>query len=81
MKIKDRNRRHPVWVYFCLAFVISWGGSLLSVGLIFFRGDSVDLQDLCIGLMMVVGYCVVGLAMINLTSGSSSFPRTVLSKD
>ena len=70
MKIKDYVKRHPVGVYFCSAFVISWVGSLLTGGPIFLRGESVELKDLLpMGIVMVAGPCLAGLAMSYLVDG------------
>ena len=71
MKIKDHARRHPVGVYFCLAFAISWVGSLLTGGPIFLRGASVEPKDLwAMGILVLAGPCVTGLAVTYLVNGS-----------
>lgn len=70
MKIIDSIRRHPVGVYFCSAFVISWVGSSLASGPIFLRGESPELEDLLvIGLFVLAGPFVAGLAMTYLVNG------------
>ena len=74
MKIKDYAGRHPVAAYFCLAFVIAWGGSLLTAGPGFLGGESVDLDDdpeglLGVGLSVLAGPLVAGFAMAYLVNG------------
>jgi membrane protease YdiL (CAAX protease family) len=74
MKITDYARRHPVGAYFCLAFVISWGGGLLTGGPIFFRGESAELHDvLAIGILVIAGPFVAGLAMTYFVNGRPGF--------
>jgi hypothetical protein len=56
VKVRDYIRRHPVGVYFCSAFFISWVGSLLTGGPIFLRGESVEPKDLwAMGILMLAG--------------------------
>jgi len=70
MKIRDYVRHHPVGVYFWAAFIISWAGSLLTEGPTFLRGDAVELQDLLvIGIVVLAGPCLAGLAMSYLVDG------------
>jgi membrane protease YdiL (CAAX protease family) len=71
MKIKEFARRHPVGVYFCLAFFVSWVGSLITAGPIFLRGESMEPQDLwATGTLMLAGPFLAGLAMTYLVSGN-----------
>ena len=64
MKIKDHVRRYPARVYFCLAFAISWGGSLLIGGPGFLRGQSVAPEDLwAMGAAVLAGPLLTGLVM------------------
>lgn len=70
MNIKDLARRHPVGMYFCLTFVISWVGSLAAGAPIFLRGESAELTDiLVIGLLVLAGPSVAGLTMTYLVNG------------
>jgi membrane protease YdiL (CAAX protease family) len=70
MKIIDYLRRRPVGAYFWSAFVISWVGSLLAAGPIFLRGGSLELDDLLVvGLLVLAGPFVAGLAMTYVVNG------------
>lgn len=70
MKIKDYVRSHPVGSYVCLAFAISWAGSMLTGGPIFLRGEIVQLHVIwAMGFLMLSGPFVAGLAMTYLVSG------------
>ena len=46
MNLKDCAGRYPARVFFCLAFVLSWGGALLIGGPGFLRGEAVAPEDL-----------------------------------
>lgn len=71
MNIKDFARRHPVGMYFCLTFVISWLGSLAAGGPIFLRGESAELADIfVIGMLVLAGPSVAGLIMTYLVNGT-----------
>lgn len=70
MSIKNYATRHPVGLYFSLAFGISWSGGLLLGWPLFFRGGSVELEDIAVmGLLIVAGPCVAGLCMTYLVDG------------
>lgn len=69
-KVRHHVRRHPVGTYFCAAFAISWVGSLLVGGPIFLRGESLELEGLLVvGMLVLAGPLVAGLAMTYLVSG------------
>lgn len=70
MKIKDFARRHPVGMYFCLTFVISWLGTLATGGPIFLRGESAELEEIfVIGMLVLAGPSMAGLIMTYLVNG------------
>jgi membrane protease YdiL (CAAX protease family) len=76
MKIKAYARWHPVVAYFCLAFVIAWGGSLLTAGPGFLSGESIELEEeavqlLGVGLSVLAGPLVASLAMTYLVDGGA----------
>ena len=55
MKSRTFIQRHPVATHFVLAFVISWGGSIIAVGSKFVRGETNQLTDIwLIGWTMLV---------------------------
>lgn len=67
MNTKSVIKKQSVLIYFILVFLISWGGSFLLVGPKFLRGEVMDLTD--IGLMaipMLGGPFFAGLGMIYL---------------
>ena len=70
MKIRELARRHPVGAYFCMAFFISWVGSLLTAGPLFLKGDLMEPQDLwATGALMLAGPSIAGLTMTYLING------------
>lgn len=70
MKIKYYIRRHPVGLYFCSTFMISWVGSLLAGGPIFLSGKSLKLAELLVvGMLVLAGPFVAGLAMTYFVNG------------
>lgn len=70
MKIKRLIQRRPVAAYFLLAFVISWGGSIIAVGPKFLRGESVVLSDIwLIGGIMLNTVCLLGIGLTYLLEG------------
>jgi membrane protease YdiL (CAAX protease family) len=70
MKIKAFIQRHPVGMYFGLAFFISWVGSFLAGGSKFLQGDAMELNDLwSMGFAMLAGPSVSGIAMTYLVDG------------
>ena len=80
MKIRDSAGRHPVVAYFALAFVVAWGGSLLTAGPLFLRGAAIELeadalQLLGIGLSVLAGPLVAGLALTSLVDGRAGLRR------
>jgi hypothetical protein len=80
MKVKAFAQRHPVSVYFVLAFGISWIGSLLTGGPIFVRGESVEPKDLWpMGIAVLAGPCVAGLVMSYLVEGKAGL-KTLFSR-
>lgn len=69
--VKDILERHPVGVYFCSTFAISWIGCMWAAGPNFMRGESLELEDLLfVGLFVVAGPFVSGLAMTVFVSGA-----------
>ncbi len=63
-------QRHSASIYFFLVFLISWLGSFLAVGSKFLRGEAMDLSD--VGLMaipMLGGPFVAGILMTVLVDG------------
>jgi len=70
MNRKTFLQKHSVLIYFFLAFLISWLGSFLAVGPKFLRGEIMDLKD--IGLMaipMLGAPFVTGILMTYLVDG------------
>ena len=80
MKIRDSAGRHPVVAYFALAFAIAWGGSLITAGPLFLSGAAIELeadalQLLGIGLSVLAGPLLAGLAMTALVDGRAGLRR------
>jgi membrane protease YdiL (CAAX protease family) len=74
MRIKTFARRYPVGMYFGLAFVISWVGSLLAGGAKFLQGEAIgvtDIEYLFMALAMMAGPSVSGITMTYLVDGRS----------
>lgn len=72
IKLRDDVRRYSARVYFCLAFAISWGGSLLIGGPGFVRGEIIAPNDLwAMGAAVFVGPLLTGLAMSYVGDGRS----------
>jgi membrane protease YdiL (CAAX protease family) len=70
MKIKAFAERHSVWMYFSLAFLISWGGSLAGWGGRFLRGESIAQNETWLmGLVMLSGPFFSGITMAALVNG------------
>ena len=70
MNRKTFFQKHSVLIYFFLAFLIAWLGSFLAVGSKFLRGEVMDIKD--IGLMaipMLGAPFVAGILMTYLADG------------
>ncbi len=64
MNRKTFLQRHPVFIYFFLTFLISWGGSFLGVGSKFLREETIALSDIGImGFAMLAGPFIAGILM------------------
>jgi membrane protease YdiL (CAAX protease family) len=63
-------KRHPLSVYFGIAFLISWGGGLLVEGPRLLRGQPIGpAQTLALFPVLVVGVGLAGLALTALVDG------------
>jgi membrane protease YdiL (CAAX protease family) len=70
MNIRAFAKRHAVWIYFTLAFVISWGGNLAGWGGKFLRGEPFTQSEVWLmGLVMLAGPFVTGIVMTALVDG------------
>ena len=72
MNIKAYVQRHPVAVYFVLAYVIAWSGTFAAVGPKFLRGEPMQFTDaLFMFLPMLAGPSIAGIAMTAIVDGRS----------
>ena len=70
MKIRAFAKQHAVWLYFVLAFLISWGGSFAGWGGQFLRHEPFAQNEVwLIGLVMLAGPLLSGIAMTGLVDG------------
>jgi len=73
--IKDFIKRHPVPIYFTLAFIISWGAMIILVG-----PDGIPAtadQRVALGMAMLLGPSVAGILLTGLASGWVGFRELV----
>jgi membrane protease YdiL (CAAX protease family) len=76
MGILDFIKRHSVWTYFALTFVISWGGILLVIGgPSRILGTSAQFNTLLpiVILVLLAGPSVAGILLTGLVNGRSGF--------
>jgi len=72
MKIRSLIGRFPIASYFALAYLISWGGSLVLGGPKFFRGEMLGLEDAIFMAPIVIGGpCIAGITMTYLGDGKT----------
>jgi len=70
MKILGLIKRFPVFSYFCLVFIISWGGCILFGGSNFIQGQSMEIKDtMLMGLAMLAGPSLSGITLTYLADG------------
>lgn len=70
MKISSSIRRHPLFSYFFLAYLISWGGSFAIAGPKFLRGQELGPEDwMSMGPLVLAGPFLAGLGMTCLVDG------------
>lgn len=70
MRIRSIAQRHPISLYFVLAFGIAWIGSLAVAGPKLLRGEPVEMSDgLLMFVAMLAGPSLSGLAMTALVDG------------
>jgi membrane protease YdiL (CAAX protease family) len=73
--IRGFMKTHPLPIYFTLAFVISWGAILISVG-----PDGIPVtadQMVVLGMAMLLGPSVAGILLTGLASGRKGFRELV----
>jgi len=70
MKIKDFLRGHLTISYFVIAFLISWGGSILGGGKNFVQGKIPELIDILpMGIAMLLGPSFSGIVLTYIDNG------------
>jgi membrane protease YdiL (CAAX protease family) len=70
MREQSVVKRHPVAVYFALAFAISWIGTSVVVGPTFIAGRAIEFDDLVLmAFAMLNGPFVAGILMTGLVAG------------
>lgn len=70
MNIRRYAQRHPVLLYFVLAFGIAWIGSIVAVGPKFLRNETLEFADaLLMFVPMLAGPSIAGVAMTALVDG------------
>lgn len=70
MNIKRFLQNHPIASYFILAYLISWGGSILTIGPKFLRGETIQLTDNpLIFLPMLAGPSLAGILLTGIVDG------------
>lgn len=70
MRIRAFVRRHPISLYFVLAFAIAWAGSIVAVGPKFLRNEPMQLTDaLLMFVPMLAGPSIAGVVMTALVDG------------
>jgi hypothetical protein len=81
MMVAALIRRHPMPVYFALAFAISWGGVLLVIGPAGIPGTMEETETLfpIVFLAMLAGPSVAGILLIGLAQGRTGL-RELLSR-
>lgn len=71
MNIKKLLRKNLVISYFVIAFIISWGGSVLSGGASFFQGKILEpIEILPMGIAMLLGPFISGIFLTFIDEGS-----------
>ncbi len=69
MTTRTSIQRHSISIYFILVFFISWGGVILAVGSKFLQGNSLELTDIGIMAIPMLGApFVVGILMTYLVN-------------
>ena len=72
MRIRSSLQRSPIFSYFALAYLISWGGSFAIGGPKFLRGEGLGLEDvLFMAPLVLAGPLIAGLAMTYLLDGKT----------
>lgn len=80
MNIRQAIQRHPIVIYFGLAYAISWGGILLLVGQKVFQGTALQASDIVlIFLAMCAGPSVTGITMTAVVDGKAGL-QSLLSR-
>jgi membrane protease YdiL (CAAX protease family) len=80
MNFKSAIKRYPVISYFCLAFLISWGGCILFGGGKFLNNQPMEIEDtMFMGLAMLAGPCLGGITLTYLTEGKEGL-QSLLSR-
>ena len=70
MSIRLHLRRHPISLYFILAFGIAWAGSLAAAAPKLLRGEPLQMSDgLLMFVAMLAGPSIAGIAMTALVDG------------
>ncbi len=69
--VRDFIKRHPLPIFFTLAFIISWGAMLILAGPHGIPASSE--QFMALGMAMLLGPSVAGILMTGLTSGRAGF--------
>lgn len=70
-------KKHPLWAYFILTFIISWGAILLLVGV-----DGIPVapdQAVTLGMAILLGPTIASILLTGLTTGKEGF-RELLSR-
>jgi membrane protease YdiL (CAAX protease family) len=71
MNIKAFIQRHPVAVYFALAFLISWGSGLVVLVPKLIRGNANPLDALLLFPILVIGVALTGIVLTGIVDGRS----------
>lgn len=72
MKLRTLIYSHPIVAYFVLAFVISWGGSVIAVGPKFLKGEMVQVNDIwLIGAIMLLTVSNLGVCLTYILDGNA----------
>jgi len=70
MNMKRLIQKYPIVGYFVLAYLISWGGSLVTIGSKFLRGETIQLTDSpLIFLPMLAGPSLAGILLTGIVDG------------
>lgn len=72
MEIKNFIQSRSIGIYFGLAYILTWGGSIIAAGPKFLRGEDIRIEDLWLmGAFMLIPIALLGILMTYMVDGQS----------